>query len=370
MWEPFESKDSISRIVEAVRSAPSVFGSQPWSLRIAAGDRIELRANSGERDHVYRGKWAKWAQRTAGPDPLTREFAISCGAALYDLRLAVRVAGHEVSEWLLPDPDSDPGLLASVEIVTSRVKPPLFAEQEMYEAMWLRHTSRWPFSAPVPMPLVVAMETAAARQHCWLRLMHRAEVRAWLRAVAGADAELSAAGGLNTERACSFRKERDLLLSVARPVGGPAPDNAAVPVTRRDFWLPERKARFERRPQLMSLATDDDRPLDWLRAGQALQRAILTATRYSMSARYCMADGDSGRLHYGVAVSFLTQPLEVQDIRSVPRRFPSRTSSRYGDVPQMVLRAGYAPVMPVPPHPIRPDVIDARQPPVTKAEDW
>ena len=34
----------------------------------------------------------------------------------------------------------------------------------------------------------------------------------------------------------------------------------------------------------MALSTDDDRPLDWLRAGEALQHALLTGTRYSMSA--------------------------------------------------------------------------------------
>jgi nitroreductase len=359
MWEPFAYPDGISRIADAVRSAPSVFGSQPWSLRIVANDRIELRANFGERDGVPRGKWARWTDTTSDPDPLTREFAISCGAALFNLRLAIRVAGHDLNEWMLPDAGRDPGLLASVEVVTSRVKAASFAEQELYEAMWLRHTSRWPFATPVPAPLVVEMEAAAARERGWLRLMHKAEVRAWLRAVARADAALAKT---DTERVRSFRAERDLLMNAARPSKGPAPADDRLPATRRDFWLPGRKERFERHPQLVSLGTNDDTPLGWLRAGQSLQRAILTGMRYSMSARYAMRTADGTVPRCGIAVSFLTQPLEVCDISSAPRRYPWRAWAWYGEVPQMVMRVGFAEVAPVAAEPrrIRPDVTDAR----------
>jgi hypothetical protein len=62
----------------------------------------------------------------------------------------------------------------------------------------------------------------------------------------------------------------------------------------------------------MVLSTDGDRPLDWLRAGQALQHALLTATRY------------------GVSASFLTQPLELHDARSGqggPRQSPQSPQS-------------------------------------------
>jgi len=60
----------------------------------------------------------------------------------------------------------------------------------------------------------------------------------------------------------------------------------------------------------MVLSTNGDKPLDWLRAGQALQHALLTATRY------------------GVSASFLTQPLERQDDRSQPDGTRESTESR------------------------------------------
>jgi hypothetical protein len=80
---------------------------------------------------------------------------------------------------------------------------------------------------------------------------------------------------------------------------------------------PVRYAWFEEEPQLAVLSTLCDGRADWLRAGQAMQRAWLTATVR------------------GVAVVPLTQPLETDDAWQV--RDP-RSGIEY---PQMVLRFGY-----------------------------
>ncbi len=42
-------------------------------------------------------------------------------------------------------------------------------------------------------------------------------------------------------------------------------------------------ADFEKRPQLASLGTTHDGPADWLRAGQALERVLLRATRQRLA---------------------------------------------------------------------------------------
>ncbi len=152
-------------------------------------------------------------------------------------------------------------------------------------------------------------------------------------------------------------------------VYGLQPSN--IPKTRKDFWneSPERFERWWWGTQLMALSTDDDRPLDWLQAGRALQHAVLTATRYSMSAPY----GRTARYRapkryglptrsfrtasprtearYGVAVSPLTQLFELQDVLGEARRWPRRWYHRwpwwyYPEVPQMVLRVGFVPVEP------------------------
>ena len=175
------------------------------------------------------------------------------------------------SLWLLPDPrgrpHESPALLASVEIVTERVKKPTIWEQELYEAIGRRHTNRWPYKIiPAPLPIITTMEDAAAQEGAYLRLLHRHEARRWMHLAAGVDP--NPAGFPNNVSPTDY---------------GPTPTNALQ--ANPEGLLGRRRRRFERNPQLMALSTDDDQPVDWLRAGQALQRAILTATRYSVSAR-------------------------------------------------------------------------------------
>lgn len=104
MYDPVAD---IDRLMDAARAAPSVLNTQPWLFQIVASDRISLRAQR-----------ARWLQHI---DPEKRELAISYGAALFNLRLALRNAGHDYVVWLMPDENNDPDLLASVEIVTGRV---------------------------------------------------------------------------------------------------------------------------------------------------------------------------------------------------------------------------------------------------------
>jgi hypothetical protein len=77
---------------------------------------------------------------------------------------------------------------------------------------------------------------------------------------------------------------------------------------------------FERQPQLGVLSTARDEPGDWLRAGQALQRVLLAATRH------------------GVATSLLYQPIELGDMEH-------REGSwwPWPECPQIIIRFGYGP---------------------------
>ena len=76
-------------------------------------------------------------------DPVGREMLISCGAALFGLRLAVRSLGYLPVIELFPDP-ARLRLLARVRLggggaVTG-------AERRMLEAIPHRHTHRGPFA--------------------------------------------------------------------------------------------------------------------------------------------------------------------------------------------------------------------------------
>jgi hypothetical protein len=77
-------------------------------------------------------------------------------------------------------------------------------------------------------------------------------------------------------------------------------------------------ATFEPFPHLAVLTTARDEPADWLRAGQALQRVLLTATMY------------------GVSASFLYQPIELRDMRG-----KATLAWPWPENPQMIIRFGY-----------------------------
>jgi nitroreductase len=75
-------------LVEVAARAPSVHNTQPWRFTVT-GQAIELYAD---------------ASRQLMEDLTGREMIISCGAALFGLRLAVRSLGYEPEVDLFPEP--------------------------------------------------------------------------------------------------------------------------------------------------------------------------------------------------------------------------------------------------------------------------
>ena len=341
---------SIFRIIRAVQLAPSVYNTQPWSFWIRADDRIELRPHMVEQP-AGSGIWLVDRQLLY-TDEAARELTISCGAALFNLRMAIRVTGHQLEVTLLPDP-RDESLLASVEIMTGRITPPTAGEQELYDAIQRRHTYRGPFTGRQVRHAVIAeLRGAAAEEKGRLRELYPFQVTDWLHAAAQAEDKLKGFPSYMTDLS-QWTNGAGPGLGVPRNSYGPQPASPDPPV--RDFSTPPDHRpveRFESRPQLLSLATRYNRPLDWLRAGQALQRALLAA-----------AD-------HGVAASFLTQPLELADHqqraaaqltapmwppdplrlpdhiqladdRRRSRRSPNPNGSPFKETPQMLIRVGY-----------------------------
>ena len=81
--------EQVETVLTAAAAAPSLHNSQPWRFRTAPG-AIELHADTGREISVA--------------DPDHRELVLACGAALLNLRLAIRALGVNVSVSLLPHP--------------------------------------------------------------------------------------------------------------------------------------------------------------------------------------------------------------------------------------------------------------------------
>jgi hypothetical protein len=88
----------VADVLRAAGRAPSLHNSQPWLFRVT-DDVIELHADPD--------------RRLPATDPQDRELRLACGAALFNLRIAVHGFGVRPRVTVLPDRDR-PGLVALV----------------------------------------------------------------------------------------------------------------------------------------------------------------------------------------------------------------------------------------------------------------
>jgi hypothetical protein len=317
MYDPVAD---IERLIDAAKAAPSVLNTQPWLFQIVANDRINLRAQP--------------ERRLLHMDPQGRELLISCGAALFNLRLALRVAGHDPIVWLMPGDELMPGgkvqpdLLGSVEIVTTRAHPPAIIERQLYEQIWRRHTNRQPFEKkPVGFNIIAELESAAWKEQTHLWVLHQRETRMLLADIKEANRKVSEDIDWREYLAELRKYTNEPILSrglgIPPEAFGPLPANGHVPY--RDLGLEwhghaerERK-RFDKHTRLLALSTNTNTRIDWLRAGMGLQRLLLTAARL------------------GVVASFYTQPLEPSNEKARLQN-PKLQWTRF---PQMIMRVGY-----------------------------
>jgi nitroreductase len=310
----------IQELVRAAVAAPSMHNAQPWRFRVRRGMRvIELHADP--------------ARMLPYADPRGRGMHIGCGAALFNLRLAAAVAGCRAAVQPFPDPDQ-PLLLAAVGFAGDYRAD--HAERELYSAIPHRRTNRGPFGGqPLPPAVQAELAEAARREDAILHILDHDEAVRVLHLAADAECGQLADPAYRAELARWVGGQRD---SDGIPDSALGPRAAAGLTPVRDFAparpVPVRYASFEATPQLAVLSTRSSAPADWLRAGQALQRVLLTA-----AAR-------------GIATTPLTQPLETADA------WLARDPRSGIEEPQMILRLGYG--RPVPPTPRRPvgEVLD------------
>jgi len=273
----------MTRLMRDVDAAPSVLNTKPWKFHEVAADRIELRPD--------------WTRHLKVIDPRHREPLISSGAALFNLRMAIRVTGHDPVVWLLPDQQTGRAdvcqgcgkccgvgaVLASVEIVTRRAHPVTVTEQRLYEATPQRHTVREPFSHPIPMTVAAEQGQAARMEGAYMRLLHGTDAKRLPRWAARTDQTLK----LDDSDVAELKKwtgsNATPALGVSADKFGPEPASQRYPPVR-DLnlgWPGQRQVKKKfKRPQLIALETETDKPSDWMRVGQAVQRLLLTAAYY------------------------------------------------------------------------------------------
>lgn len=297
--------------------APSTHNTQPWQFALQ-DEAVEL--------------YADYRRMLPGVDAQGRELIISCGVALFYLRMALRHFGYAAAVALFPQGEES-DLLAC--ITRAEPCPPTADEDRLFHALKRRHTHRLPFSRwSVSQALRDELQAAVAQEGACLWLIQDVAARWDLTdMVAAADRLQWADPQFRQDKAAWVRLPPD-----SEPDGIPSTnlglgDMAAYSGGHVAPGSPpgEDQANYDRplvagAPLLALLGTARDTRHDWLIAGQALGRLLLTAA----------ADG--------ITASFLNQPIQVADLRQQLSELIDGDS-----YPQLLLRLGYGHSVPATP---------------------
>ncbi len=288
--------DLIEHAIGVATLAPSVHNTQPWRL-LRHGRALEVRADRQRQLHVL--------------DPEGRLLVTSCGVLVHHLRVALLGVGLAADVALLPDP-AQPDLLARLQI--SPHGPPNDHEVDDAVAELRRTTVRGRFSPdPLPDGLLERLRREVEEQGAVLREIRGDEVVEVQVLVDRAERYLAEDAAYQGELAAWVRSEpaED---GVPLEALDPREDRAELVVGRAFVPAVAHPSQdippVAEHPALVVLLTQGDRALDWLTAGQALSRLLLTCTENGVVAQPIgqVTDVPSMRSALTVALGVLARP--------------------------------------------------------------
>lgn len=303
-------------LARAVVRAPSVHNTQPWWLELPDGEALVFERRDLELPFH---------------DALGRDRSISCGAAIANLDLGMRVLAQRPDVALLPDPGR-PELVARLTV--TRTVPPTDTDLHRYSAIARRRSYRHAFGdAELSDYDVKDLIAASTSEGVQVKVLRGGEDLTAL-------AEVLEYAALTVARDRGY--QRELTLWTIHDGAGPARStgiadgtlpSSSLPwagLVRPNTALPDRDTlaqRLERETVLVFLTPGDTR-LDHLRTGIGMQHTWLAA------------------VDMGLAGAVQTQPLHLSEARA---SFIEKLG--LAGYPQLLMRVGHPAVSGLPQSP-------------------
>lgn len=300
--------------------APSSHNTQPWRFVINGNELLVCADRTRSLPNI---------------DPFDRELVISCGAALFNLRVALAYFDVPVEITTFPQ-SSEPDVVARIKFPEQG--PGLKDLTDFFQSITKRTTNRGPFvEEDVPDAFIERLKLAAEAEGVDARFARTLTERERIAAlVAEADRRQFDDIRFRRELASWIHPSRKNDGMPASSQGFDALVDFTTPIVAmaiRTFDLGNGVAAAHGQlargsPLLVILSTPADNNGAWLTAGMGLERLLLTATEL------------------GYSTSYLNQPIELSELRKT-----LADEWAVDGYPQLLLRVGRG--FPVPHSPRR-----------------
>lgn len=296
------TSEQIKSLLSYAILAPSSHNTQPWRFEITDG-AVSI--------------FADRTRALPANDPDDRELTISCGCALMNLRVAAAHKGIGVTFDITPD-SGDLDLLA---VISFNKENSLSTDEfGLFKSIEGRRTYRRRFaSRDIPTAILDSLSENASEEASWLEVIDSEDDRQKV-------AELVAEGDSIQWSNPSWRRELATWMHPHHRGDGITVPGIVAPIAQvvvRTFDMgkvvgAKNKQLADESPVLAVLGTAGDNVADWLAAGQALEKILLSAHSR------------------GLQASYLNQPIQVASLRPKLQNLLSQQG-----FPQILLRLGF-----------------------------
>lgn len=294
--------------------APSSHNTQPWQFKIS-DNVLELRANP--------------QRRLPASDPKDREFYLSLGAALGNLKLAVEALGlsHELQDF---DPN-EPRVIA--RFIFRDLATQSF-DEETLQAILKRHNNRFPFEArAVPESFLETAQKLAPPATAAVTIISDEQTKREIQkivteSITAAFNDRGFVHELSRWMRPSLKKYRDGMPGYN--LGMPWLVSLIFPWILRHLNVSQSQKKMhmpllEQAPVYLILSSNEDVPAGWLRVGEIFERIAIEAQKQNLKTGLLAAPIEIGE-----------HPQKLQKVLGLAGR------------PQMFCRVGFTANVPEP----------------------